>query len=188
MTGKEKWKFTRTHRDGLSYDWNLLPKDPHTWLLFHQVYSSDTLPPNAEEGLYIVNEAKLHEPGTHWISLHITPKKRKIVYFNSYNQKPTLKEIKNFLGHKYIYNNKTVQHMLFTSCSQLCMYFVWRCSENWKTNEITSPFSMKKPLVNDYEVNYLIEQKFRTDQEVLDKKFLTSQICKQMKQVLMAGT
>ena len=78
--------------------------------------------------------------------------------------------------------------MLSTSCSQWCMYFVWRCSENWKPHEITSPFNTKKPLVNDYVVNYLIEQKFRTDQEVLDRKFLTGQICKQMKQVLMAGT
>ena len=62
----------------------LLLKDPHTQLLFRGVYSSDTLPPDAEEGLYIVNEAKSHEPGTHWISLHITPKKRKNVYFDSY--------------------------------------------------------------------------------------------------------
>ena len=55
----------------------LLLKDPRTRLLFHEVYSSDTLPADAEEGLYIVNDAKSHEPGTHWISLHITPKKRK---------------------------------------------------------------------------------------------------------------
>ena len=113
-----------------------LLKDPRTRLLFCGVYSSDTLPPNAEEGLYIVNKAKSHEPCTHWISLHITPKKRKNVYFNSYGQKPTLKEIENFLGHEYVYNKKTVQHMLSTSCSQWCMYFVWRCSENWKPREV----------------------------------------------------
>ena len=167
----------------------LLLKDPCTQLLFYGVYLSDTLPPDAQEGLYIVNEAKSHEPGTHWISLHITPKKqKKNVYFNSYGRKPTLKEIENFLGHKYVYNKKKVQHMLSTSCSQWCMYFIWRRSENWKPHEITSPFNSKKPLVNDYIVNYLIEQKFRTDQEVLDRKFLTGQICKQMKQVLMAGT
>ena len=40
---------------------------------FRGVYLSDTLPPNAQEGLYIVNEVKSHEQGTHWISLHITP-------------------------------------------------------------------------------------------------------------------
>ena len=137
---------------------------------------SDTLPPNAEKGLYIVNEAKSHDPGTHWISLHITPKKRKNVYFNSYGQKPTLKEIENFLGHKYVYNKKMVQHMLSTSCGQWCMYFIWRCSKNWKPHVITSPFDTKKPLVNDYVVNYLIEQKFRTDQEESSeqiKKFWT---------------
>ena len=55
----------------------LLLKDPRTQLLFRGVYSSDTLPPDAKEGLYIVREAKSHDPGTHWISLHITSKKRK---------------------------------------------------------------------------------------------------------------
>ena len=86
----------------------LLLKDPHTRLLFREVYSSDTLPPDAKEGLYIVNEVKSHELGTRWISLHITPKKRKNVYFDSYGRKPTLKVIENFLGHKYVYNKKMV--------------------------------------------------------------------------------
>ena len=166
----------------------LLLKDPCTRLSFRGVYSSDTLPLDAREGLYIVNEAKSHEPGTHWISLHITPKRRKNVYFDSYGRKPTLKEVENFLGHKYVHNKKTLQHMLSTSCGQWCMYFVWRRSQNWKPSKITSPFNSKKPLVNDYVVNYLIEQKFKTDQEVLDRKFLTGQICKQMKQVLTTGS
>ena len=78
----------KVHENALEMDSHmcekLLLKDPRTRLLFRGVYLSDTLPPNAEEGLYIVNEAKSHEPGTHWISLHITPKKRKNVYFDSY--------------------------------------------------------------------------------------------------------
>ena len=85
-------------------------------------------------GLYIVNEAKSHEPGTHWISLHITPKKRKNVYFNSYGRKPTLKEIENFLGHKYVYNKKTVQHMLSTSYGQWSIFHMetqWELETPW---------------------------------------------------------
>ena len=97
----------------------LLLKDPCTRLFFRGVYSSDTLPLDAKEGLYIVNEAKSHEPGTHWIGLHITPKRTKNVYFDSYGRKPTLKEVENFLGHKYVHNKKTLQHMLSTSCGQL---------------------------------------------------------------------
>ena len=43
----------------------LLLKDPRTQLFFRRVYSSDTLTLDAEEGLYIVNDAKSHELGTH---------------------------------------------------------------------------------------------------------------------------
>ena len=59
----------KVHENALEMDSHmiekLLLKDPRTRLLFCGVYLSDTLPPNAEDGLYIVNEAKSHELGTH---------------------------------------------------------------------------------------------------------------------------
>ena len=59
----------KVHENALEMDSHmtekLLLKDPRTRLLFCGVYLSDTLPPNAEDGLYIVNEVKSHEPGTH---------------------------------------------------------------------------------------------------------------------------
>ena len=74
--------------------------------------------------------------------------------------------------------------MLSMSCGQWCIYLVWRPSQGWTIHEITRAFKVKKPLINDYVVNFLVEKHFKTDQDVLDRKFVSSQISKQMKEVL----
>lgn len=162
----------------------LLSKDPKTRPLFKGVFSRDNLPLTRVPGLYIVNEDPSYETGSHWVALHITPAGEKNIYFDSYGRKPVLREFRKFLGKRYVHNQKRLQHMLSTSCGQWCIYFVWRRSEQWKLPEINRAFKVKKPLVNDYVVNYLVEKRFKTDQDVLDRKFLTGQISKQMKEVI----
>ena len=49
---------------------------------------------------------------------------------------------------------------------------------------ITKPFKPKNPLVNDYTMNYLVQKHFKTNQDVIDRKFLVGQISWQMKDVL----
>ena len=46
------------------------------------------------------------------------------------------------------------------------------------------PFNPKNPLVNDYAMNYLVQKCFKTNQNVLDRKFLAGQINWQMKDML----
>ena len=164
--------------------YRLLKKDPLTRKYFRGVFSRDNLPANRAEGLYIVNEQPSHLPGSHWVACHITAKRERNVYFDSYGRKPVLKEIKRFVGSRCIHNDKRVQHMYSTSCGQWCMYFIWRRCQGWTLANIVGPFNVKKPLINDYAMNFLIEKRFKTDQEVLDREFLIGQISRKMKDVL----
>lgn len=163
----------------------LLTRDATTSPHFKGVYSRDTLPVKRSIGIYIVNEDRSSQGGSHWIAIHITPRGERNIYFDSYGRKAEHEEFKHFLGRSYAHNKKRLQHMLSTSCGQWCMYFVWRRCEGWTTNDITRAFKPKKLLINDYVVNYLVEKKFKTDQHVIDKQFIKSQICKQMKEVLL---
>ena len=52
---------------------------------------------------------------------------------------------------------------------------------------ISGPFHAKKPLINDYTVNFLVEKRFNTDQDVLDRKFLSGQMNKSMKDVMKSN-
>ena len=54
----------------------LLKKEPLTGHSFHGVFSRDNLPTHRTEGLYIVNKEPLDRKGSHWIAIHITPKRR----------------------------------------------------------------------------------------------------------------
>ena len=64
------------------------------------------------------------------------------------------------------------------------MYFVWRRNKEWKMKNITKPINPKNPLVNDYAMNYQVQKHFKTNQDVLDRKFLAGQISRQMKDML----
>ena len=162
----------------------LLKKNHLTRKYFRGVFSRDTLPKKRAVGLYIVNEQPSHLPGTHWIAFHITGKKDKNIYFDSYGREPLLYELKKFIGKNYLCNKKQLQHVLSTSCGQWCLYFIWRRSQQWRLENIVGPFNEKKPLVNDYTMNYLVEGEFDTDQDVLDREFLSGQMSQKMKDVL----
>ena len=151
----------------------LLIKEVETRCFFQGVFSHNNLPACRSVGLYIVNEQPSYEQGSHWVALHITPlKKKKNIYFDSYGQKPVIKEFQAYTGKNVQYNKKWLQHKLSPSCGQWCIYFVWRRSKGWKMKNITKPFNPKNPLVNDYAINYLVQKRFKMNQDVLDRKFL----------------
>ena len=162
----------------------LLKKDPSMKHFFRGVFSRDNLPRHRCARLYVVNEEPSNKRGSHWIMLHITPGKEKNVYFDSYGRKPLLSEFRRYLGKNVEYNKKCLQHMLSMSCGQWCMYFAWRQSNDWSLKNITGAFNEKKPLVNDYAMNFLVQKRFKMKQNVLDRKFLAGQISRQMKDVL----
>ena len=162
----------------------LLKKDPSTKHFFRGVFSRDNLPRCRCAGLYVVNEEPSNKRGSHWIVLHITLGKKKNVYFDSYGRKPLLSEFRRYLGKNVDYNKKYLQHMLSTSCGQWYMYFAWRRGSDWSLKNITAPFNEKKPLVNDYAMN--LQKRFKTKQNILDRKFLAGQISRQMKDVLQS--
>ena len=163
----------------------LLRKDHKTKGNFRGVFSRNTLPRNRAVGFYIVNEEPSTKKGSHWIAFQITSgKKEKNIYFDSYGRKPMFKEFKSYLGKNLQYNKKCLQHMMSTSCGQWCIYFIWRRSEGWNLKNITDPFNVKKPLINDYIMNFLVKKRFKTKQDVINRKFLAAQISRQMKDVL----
>jgi len=170
--------------DSITLD-KLLRKDLKTESNFRGVFSRNTLPKNRSAGFYIVNEEPSSRKGSHWIAFQITPgKKNKNIYFDSYGRKPMFKEIRSYLGKNFQYNRKRLQHMMSTSCGQWCLYFIWRRSEGWNLRNITDPFDSRKPLINDYVMNFLVEKRFKTNQDVINRKFLVGQISRQMKDVL----
>ena len=164
----------------------LLKKDSITSCLLKEVFSRDSLPLKCLPELYIANEDASHQNSSHWIGLYITPKGEKNIYFDSYDWKAVFKEFRQFLGKGHTHNKRWLQHMLSMSCGQWCMYFLWRQCEDWNLKEITATFKAEKPLINDYVVNYVVEKRFKTGQDVLDRKFLKNQICKQMRKDLMS--
>ena len=45
---------------------------------------------------------------------------------------------------------------------------------------ITSPFKLQTPLVNDHVMSFIVKKNFGIDEKVIDRPFLKRQICKQM--------
>jgi len=90
------------------------------------------------------------KPGSHWVGLFINTKKRKIIYMDSYGDKPP-KEVNKLanrienqstkLGAKYDYHKITMRHQYSNSeCGMYCLYFIveqvkgknWKYFDNYK--------------------------------------------------------
>lgn len=154
---------------------------PKISLKFKGVFSCNTLPKHASEGLYVANLDPDTRDGTHWIAMDITPEKEANIYFDSYGYPPHGKSFLEFLGRNHIFNNKRLQHLLSTACGQWCLYFLLRRAQNWKLKEIVSPFRDQgkehmKSIVNDHVLNYKVEKLFNTDLDVIDRAFATEQM------------
>lgn len=153
---------------------------------FRGVFARDELPPELEEGFYVVNFDKKGEPGSHWVCIE-KEQDGSLTYFDSYGQKPPFfSDFKRLWGKKERVkrNTKQLQHNYSTTCGQWCMYFIWRRCNKWGLRNIISPFRKATPLVNDHVMNYLVGKKFGTRKKVIDRPFLKQQMCKAMEENL----
>ena len=62
--------------------------------IFRGVFPSDRLPPDPDNGIYIVNFDDSQNPGTHWVTIHIFDKK--IEYFDPLTV-PIIPNIRQFI-------------------------------------------------------------------------------------------
>ena len=69
---------------------------------FNGVYSRNNLP-KIKDGAYVINLDEYESVGTHWIALYIND--NNVTYFNSFRVEHIPKEIKKFIGNKYIIKN-----------------------------------------------------------------------------------
>ena len=160
-----------------------LKKNTSTARYFRGVYARDTLPRKPRQGFYVVNFDKNGESGSHWICIRIG--KSSNTYFDSYGRTPppfAKACFTKFLGlkKKLQKNTKQLQSDFSTTCGQWCIYYIWRTCNGWNMKNITSPFKLQTPLVNDHVMSFIVKKNFGIDEKVIDRPFLKRQICKQM--------
>lgn len=154
---------------------------------FVGVFASDTLPNSDEikdtDCFYVVNLDAIKDPGSHWVVVHSCLNDIN-EYFDSYGWHSKNKSITSFMRKHYIYCDKQVQDDRSTVCGQWCIFFIWQRCKGKTMKDIINLFSKSTPLVNDVMINAAVEKEFKTDQKVLDNKFLS----KQMRSVKQAET
>ena len=150
---------------------------------FIGVFSADTLPSYAQTGYYIVNLDTSNKPGSHWVALKISKSKCKNEYFDSYGLPPPTLHFKKFMRYNYTFNSKRLQHSLSTTCGQWCIYYVWRKCQGWSLRNILKPFYSKESnfLINDHVLNLVVNNEFKINRKVIDKKFVKTQIARYLK-------
>ena len=70
---------------------------------FNGDYSRDNLPEKVKDGAYVINLDEYADIGKHWIALIFN--RSEIAYFDSFGVEHVPKEIKKFIGNKYITAN-----------------------------------------------------------------------------------
>lgn len=160
----------------------LARRNPITAKTFKGVYAADQLPQKGRtKGVYIINLDPSHKPGSHWIAVEIAKQssaRSNNFYFDSYGLPPTDKRIKCFLGKRFRFNAKILQHLLSTACGQWCLYFLLRRAQTWPATKIFRHFDNEGSLANDYAINHFVQKNYKTNNlKVIDRDFLKEQLC-----------
>ena len=92
---------------------------------FNGVYSKDNLP-KTRDGTYVINLDEYSDIGTHWIALYI--QNNNVAYFDSFGVEHIPKEIKTFIGNKYI---KTNIFRIQAYDSIMIWFYDYRKDFNW---------------------------------------------------------
>jgi hypothetical protein len=153
-----------------------IQNEPSLVKKFQGVFPIDKIPSKRTKGFYIVNLDKSNEPGSHWICIRIRTKEKKNEFFDSYGYAPQSYLIKKFLGKKYIFNSKKLQHLYSTTCGQWCLYYIYFSNQNVSLKEICQPFSSTNSYANDFFVNKMVCQLYRIKTKMVDENFLQKQI------------
>ena len=153
---------------------HLLNNHPETRTTFKGVYSRDTLPPKheiIEDEFYIINYDNEGEPGSHWVSVHLSPNANN-EYFDSYGWIPLFDSFTNFMHNCYEHNKQQLQHPLSAVCGQYCIFYIWQRNRGLTLNEIVKLFKEGKYLINDITVNSAIQNEFKTRKKIFNINML----------------
>ena len=120
---------------------------------FNVVYSRNNLP-KIKDGAYVINLDEYESVGTHWIALYIND--NNVTYFNSFRVEHIPKEIKKFIGNKYIIKNiYRIQAYDSIMCGYFCIGFIDFMLKGKSLLDYVNLFSPK-----DYENNDKIILKY----------------------------
>ena len=130
---------------------------------------------------FIVNTDRSHEPGRHWVAIHLDSKHYGEL-FDSYGNAPASlgREFETFLEKNvegYSYNDKRLQGDYSTTCGQFCLFYLHHRCRGHDTREIVRMFH-KDPEINDILVNDFINEKYDGNFDVFDVEFLVNQIAR----------
>jgi hypothetical protein len=160
----------------------LLKTHPTTSKNFLGVFASDTLPikKNLQKPYsMVVNLDPINKSGSHWVTIY-APKGEFMEYFDSYGVQAT-GTIKSFLGRKYVYNIKFIQHPLSTVCGQYCIYYIYMRNIGTTMETLLKTFNAKTNIRNDLKVNRFVENNFQVNLHVFDQSYLHKQIATSFK-------
>lgn len=162
----------------------LLKSHPDTRDRFIGTFPFDTVPqldlPIHQSFFVVINQDPADMSGSHWVALEINlpnpdPNDLLSMYFDSYGLAPPKymkPSIENAIGKDYIFNKKSLQAAMTTTCGQWCMlYILQRCRNNSIKNFLDT-FSTRDLESNDMIVNALIEKEFNVDLDVRNVNFL----------------
>lgn len=138
----------------------LIESDNHMKKQFVGIYSKDKLPLKTDvhkKTAYIINTAVSKSKGEHWILVFVHPEKRKVIWFDSFAEKPEyygkqfLKWLLSF-NLKIEVNQKLVQPVHSQYCGLYVLYVFFYLSRNLNFNTIIKRFSSNL-IMNDYMVS-----------------------------------
>ena len=90
---------------------------------FIGVYSRDNLPDKIKDGAYVINLDEYSDIGTHWVSFYENNKT--VTYFDNFEVKHILKEIKKSINNKNIIANIfRIQAYDSVMCGYFCIGFL----------------------------------------------------------------
>lgn len=147
--------------------------------VFVNTYSADSLPPGPrldKPCAYVANTANWNEHGEHWVCFFF-PKKGLPEYFDSFGLDVPL-SFREFLGSNYLFkkNNSMIQSPFTSTCGQHVIYYIWQRCRGMTMEQILKLYCDSDFLLNDVVVNALVKQNFALNVEVIDIKFIETQL------------
>ena len=163
---------------------SLCKNDPKIGVVFEGVFPYDRLPNRTVyPAAYIANTDPESKPGSHWIAMYFDHEGNGD-YLDSYGRIPLIK-FKSFLDKNCIewqYNGKQLQAPLTSTCGQYCIYFLYNRSRGMSFQKIIQQFGIDK-IKNDKMVTDFVNQKYGTETEIIDVKFIVNQICNALDEI-----
>ena len=99
-------------------------------------------------------------------------------YFESYGLGPLTVHFKKFMRYNYTFDSKRLQHSLSTTCAQWCIEM--EKVSRMELEKYIKPFYSKENnfLINDPMLNLVVNNNFKINRKVIDKKFVKTQIAR----------